>query len=236
MPEQYQLACRCGSQLLVELYEAGTSRSCETCGAEVVVPGTTKLKLLSGDPYPLLSPLQKIQATRKHRQAPFDGRCHGCRSEPAKWQIPVQLKVLIERHITDDRGIRPSLLHGVKLVVSEAEEHWETTSFPLLLCSHCRQDFEADRQWSRRKRLAGQAVLLSLLAAFLYLAWHFAEAVAAIVLLIEAIALVAWIGGNYRKRSVDPRMARWLSRIRWLPDVLAGEDEYKVTIGRAQPW
>lgn len=87
---------------------------------------------------------------------------------------------MVERHIADDGGIRPSLTGGVNLVVAPSEEMWQTTTFPLLLCERCQMQFQSDRLVARVKAALKLTLYLGLLAAFIYFAYHNAETIAAL--------------------------------------------------------
>ncbi len=234
MPEIYSVECDCGRAIRVELFEAGIEKTCPACNATVAVPSATRLKALTGDRYPLLRPLEKVERTAQYGEAPFDGHCHRCGGTDAMYQTPVTIGVLIERHLPGGGGIRPSLIGGFKLTVPEAEELWKATSFPLLLCDQCQMQFEWSRSMARFRNALKFLSLLGLLAAFLLFAWHNAEAIAAAVGLSWLLLVFALFARFQDTRKMDPFLRPWLANIRWIPEALEMEDEYRISVGRTQ--
>lgn len=236
MPETYFVECDCGKAIRVELFEAGAEKACPTCNATVAVPASSRLKELSGDRYPMLRPLEKIERTAQLHEPPFDGHCHHCGGTDAAHQIPVTFNILVERYVSDDGGVRPTMTGGVKLVVGEAEEVRQTLTFPLLLCEQCHVQFQSSRSTARLKNGVKLLAVLGLLAAFLYFAWHNAEVIAAVSGLSFLVLVIA-LAARYRdSRKIDPFVQRWIGDIRWVPEAIESEDEFSVEIGRAQAY
>lgn len=234
MAETYSFECECGKLLRVKLFEAGTKKTCPFCQTNVTIPNSTKLKELSGDKHPLLRPIEKIRQTCQLGESPFDGTCHQCQKSLATFQTPCTLNVMVERHVADHGGIRPTLT-GVKLAVGASEEFWQATTFPLLLCQQCQSQFLSDKSSARTKSGIKLLGLLGLLIAFLYFAYNNAELVAVlsgVFWLIGAIALAARFRDN---KKLAPYLNKWLSKIRWVPEAIASEEEYKLSIGDSQP-
>jgi hypothetical protein len=233
MSEQYFIDCTCGKQLRVELFEAGTQKTCPACGTSVPVPSITKLKELSGDKYPLLGPIDKIRRTLSNDEPPFDGPCHVCGAARADYDVPIHFNVLVERHVEEGGGIRPTIDGGLKLVAGASEETWETTTFPLMLCAQCHARFESEYFRARIRSLIKTFGLVALLGAFLYFAYYNAELIAALVGILSLIGAIAWAAQFRQSKKAPPFIANWLRHIRWATDAIAAEDEYKLTIGQS---
>lgn len=231
MPEQYFVECSCRRQIRVELFQAGTVQTCPSCKAVVDIPNTTRLKEMSGDPYPTLRLIEKIQRTAERGEPPFDGVCHACSRVDATYAVPITLEAMKERHVADDGGIRPTLTGGIRLVAGASEELWESTTFPLLLCEQCHAQYQATQSAARRMNVARLIGLVVLLLAFLYFAWNNAEAVAALAGLIWLVGAVAWVLRLRDNKKVDPFILKWLSNIRWVPEAIAAEEEFHLKIG-----
>jgi len=236
MAETYFVECDCATRIHVELFDAGTNTVCPSCNSAVTVPNSTKLKELSGDKYPLLRPIGKIQRTLQHAEPPFDGLCHVCSNSDAHYQVPITFNVMVERHVADGGGIRPTITGGVKLVAAASEERWQATTFPLLLCTQCHALFQSSHSSAKVKKTATTLCLVVLLGAFLYFAYYNVEIVAALSGLIWLIGAIAWASRFRQNKKVDPFVVQWLSRIRWVPEAIAAEEEYKLSVGISQPF
>lgn len=234
MPEKYFVECDCGKRVRVELHQAGTEKACHSCHRTVHVPDTITLQESSGDKYPLLRPLEKIKRTLGLGEAPFDGLCHHCEESDATYQIPMILNIIVERYMENDGGIRPTINGGIKLVVAEAEEFSEETTFPLLLCGKCHAEFVDAREAANRKRMRGLFVLLGLLVAFLVFAYFNAEVVALLSGILWLIGVIAWASRFRDTKKIDPFIKTWLNDIRWVPEALALEDDYTLSIGDSE--
>lgn len=231
----YRVECQCGHSIPVELWQAGTAVRCGRCNAEAAVPNTITLKEQSGDKYPFLNPLQKIVQTLANEEAPFDGACHGCSDKIATIQVPVTFKVLQERSLDHDGQIRP-MLGGVSLAAAGGEETWQTVTFPLLLCNLCRDRFAAEQRSARIRQVIGQVVALALGVGCLWFAYHNAEVVAAAAGVISLIGGIAWMVMHRLTQTVAPYLEHWLQNIRWIPDAIAGEEEFEITAGQPQAY
>ncbi|MCG6155543.1 hypothetical protein [Rubinisphaera margarita] len=233
MPETYYVDCDCGSQLRVELYHAGTDRACPSCSKSVMIPDSITLREMSGDKYPYLRPIEKVRQTARAGEAPFNGLCHGCNSTQAQFATPCCLTVMEERVVASDGGIRPTLT-GVALHTASSEEHYTATSFPLLLCEQCQSRFQSDRFFARLKSKLKLAALLGLLGAFLYFVYYNAEVVAALAGLIWLVGVIAWAAGFRDTKKFPAYLNRWFENIRWLPEAIADEDEFSLTVGQSK--
>ena len=228
MPERYTVPCDCGTRLRVELFDAGVTKRCPACGAGVRVPDSVTLKESAGDPYPLLRPFEKVALTAERGEPPFDGSCHGCGTAPAAWAVPVTFEVMEERQVADHGGVRPSLT-GVTLVAAAAEERWRSLTFPLLLCDDCLPRYRASRRTVRRRGVLKSAALLGLLAAFLYCVYANFEAVAALSGVLSLVGAAAWAVGRRGPKADDRALLAWLGGVRWVPEMVAAEDECRLT-------
>ncbi|MEI8378581.1 MAG: hypothetical protein WCJ09_00540 [Planctomycetota bacterium] len=236
MAEKYFIECQCGKRISVELFEAGTTKTCNACNSSVDVPNTSILKERSGDKYPLLRPIEKIRRTLENAEPPFDGFCHVCGDIDAEFQVPIAFDALIERIVRGNGGIRPTLTGDIKLVAGAAEEYWQTTTIPLLLCPQCYSKFQTENSRANTIRNALMVVVLGLFAGFLYFAYFNAEVVAAAAGLLSLIGGIAWVAKFRQTKKTDPFVNRWLSNIRWVPEAIAAVDEYKLIVGTTQPY
>ncbi|MEQ8856726.1 hypothetical protein [Gimesia sp.] len=233
MAEKYYVECDCGKRARVALHEAGTDKRCEACQKTVRVPDTITLQQSAGDNYPLLRPLQKILMTLRKEEPPFDGLCHHCESREADILIPVKLNLLIERHMKNDGGIRPTITGDIALVASAAEEFWKEVWFPLLLCNECRAQYVEDRERQRRKRRWELWGLFSLLGAFLVFAYFFAVIIAMFSFFFWLLLAFGWASQFRDRKKMDAWQLPWLEEIRWFPEALAMEDEYNLETGKS---
>jgi hypothetical protein len=209
--------------------------ACGNCKAAVSVPDTVTLKQQTGDKYPYLSPLQKILKTLELEEAPFDGTCHGCGETRAEFQVPIAFEILVERVLDHDGAIRPSL-GGITLVASGGEETWQTVTFPLLLCSQCRDRFDASRRRARTRKALLLTLYAGIAAGFIWFTYQYTEIVAALAGLLWLIAGIAWILRLRRTSTPDRWLTPWLEGIRWVPEAIAAEDEYRLVIGRPEAY
>lgn len=167
-------------------------------------------------------------------EPPFDGRCHVCTTADAAVQVPISFNVMVERHIADDGGVRPTMTGGIELVAGAAEELWQSTRFPLLLCERCHTQFQSSQAWAEVKNFAKGLGLVAILGAFLYFAFHNAAVIAALSGVIWIVGALAWAASFRHNKKLDPFVLHWLSHIRWVPEAIAAEDEYKLSIGKSQ--
>lgn len=235
MPDLYFVECNCGQHLRVELFEAGTTTVCPACRAAVDIPNSVRLKELAGDPYPMLPLLEKVQRAIANGEPPFEGHCHGCDRVPAEYVVPIVFDVLVERQVVGYMGVRPTLTGGIKLTAEPTEETWQTTTIPLMLCSSCHSAFraaEARVEWAARgKRLA----FLGFLVAFLCLAYFQFELAMLLLGLLFVIGYAVWQAGVRPAAALPTYVFPWLEQIRWVPEAIAAEDEFKLAVGPSQP-
>ena len=234
MPEKYYVECDCGKRIRVELFQAGSEIRCDSCNKTVVVPSTTDLKELSGDKYPLLRPMEKILRALEEHEPPFDGVCHHCDEADANFAIPISFDVMVERYVEHDGKIRPTISGGIKLEVAAAEEVRQELTFPLLLCDSCHSEYQSAKSAAGLKNKLRLLGLLGLFVAFLIFAYFNAEVVAALAGIFWLIGAIAWAARFRHTKKIDPYIIPWLNDIRWVPEALAMEDEYNLTIGESQ--
>jgi hypothetical protein len=235
MPDTYIVECECHNKMRVELFQAGTSQPCPSCGATVKIPSSHRLKECSGDKFPFLAAIEKIRVAVESQSAPFDGVCHGCGHVSAAYSTPLNLRILVEREMDHDGKIRPTITGGIKLVAAASRESWQTTTFPLLLCQKCQVDFTSDRFKARIQRYLKVTFSLGLLGAFLYVVYYHAELIAALSGILSIIGAIAWAAGFSHAKEVEPFINSWLRNIRWVPDAISDEDEYQLSIGLSTP-
>ena len=232
----YRAECNCGNAIPVELWQAGTRIDCEKCNREIVVPNSIALKEQSGDKHPFLNSIEKLKELRGSGEPPFDGTCHGCGEVQATWEIPASLRILTERILDDDGGIRPSLTGGVKLVVSAGEEVWRVVRIPFLLCTDCHDLLEADRRAAKRRKIFGWLFLFALSAGFLWYANLHDELPVAIIVVFAIVAAIAKVWSMRSTRSVEPYAIDWLERIDLVADIIDQEEKFELALKTAEPY
>jgi len=230
----YFVTCDCGTKIDVNLWQSGTSINCPRCANDVRIPNSITLKSQSGDPYPLLNPLQKIERARDLGEPPFHGVCHNCGSQRAQIVIPVALDVLTERHLSYDGGVSLSP-SGVVFTAASGSEVWQSVSIPLLLYSECFAKFQQSRHKGQLTDIVSGIGCLFLLAMLVVVIWTFAEIVAFFFGIIWVIGAVCWMLSKRGGVSLPGFIRPWLRKIRWVPEVLEREEEYRVQVGRPQP-
>lgn len=230
MAEQYFVECDCGKRVRVALHEAGTDKACHSCHRRVRVPDTITLQESSGDPYPLLRPLEKIRRTLESGEPPFDGLCHHCAEVDAVFETPVHFNVLVKREMDHDGGFRPTITGGIKLEIAAATEFWDNHSFPLLLCTDCYREFESDRSNSRIKKKLAMVSFSSLLVALLIFVFLKDPLIAGLFVFSSVVGLIISAIMSLSNQKVEPYLLQWLSDIRWFSDAFAMEDEYTLTV------
>jgi hypothetical protein len=246
MPK-YSVACECHRQIPVELFQAGTSVECSECHRKVVVPTITALKEQSGDKYPWLSTWQKIAETRANREPPFDGVCQKCRERTAELQVPIKFDAMQER---SDAG---QSSYG-QVTIQHFEERWIKTTFPMLMCAQCDEQFSTMRRASAWKKFLGAFLLILLLggiAVWVLMGLNiFMESSVSDSTVRSAPMLIRLLAGatitlviivrKYRKKSRVVRGDRyaieWLAGIPLVQDLIAGEDECRISVGKSAPW
>jgi|JI6StandDraft_1071083.scaffolds.fasta_scaffold210595_1 hypothetical protein len=239
MAEQYFIECRCRASLPVELYHAGSTVTCHRCGAKVKVPDSIQLKVLNGDKYPNLSLLEKITATAKAGEMPFQGDCHGCLDMRADFQILVLLKDLKERGINDpDHPVIPVITPwsvGVKWKVGEiTDETWQMAVIPVLLCSQCHDEIERSIGWRKLRRGLAMTFSLGSLIGIPAALWSTRiEPVFTIGAgFIVAAVLIYILTPNPSSHPV----LHILRKIRWVGECISSSMAYQLSIGNSQPY
>lgn len=229
----YSVTCPCGTTIEVNIWQSGTSVPCPRCAVDVRVPDSITLKRQSGDLYPHLGALEKIERTRDEREPPFHGVCHNCNKSRAQWVVPIRLDILTERHLRNDGGVSLGVT-GLVLTAAGGEEYWKSVPIPLLLCTECYGRFQHSRKYGTAEEVLMGIGCLFLLAILVVIVWMFAEVFAAFSGLVWIVGAIAWAlskrGGVKMPNFIRP----WLRKIRWLPEVLSKEDEYRVTVGEPQ--
>lgn len=236
MSEEYFVQCDCGSEIRVELFDAGTSKTCPSCQCIVPVPGSDKLKELSGDKYPYLRPIEKLQQALAEGMTPFDGYCHVCSTAHASQQIPILFSAMVERHARNNGGVSPTISGGLAVHMGAAEELWQLTTFPLLLCTNCHSLFESAKSEAKLNGLLNRIMGGAIFCFALYVIARYADATIASMFVIAMLVIARWRMRHTPTKQIDPFALEWINRIRWVPEVLAAEDEYKLTLGQPRPW
>lgn len=153
--------------------------------------------------------------------------------------MPIHFDVVVERHIQDESPVQ---LRGVDLaiVVPAAEELHETTEFPLLLCHRCLEEFRSEMNGESTTRWITRICLVIIgVSAAIFCA----RRVPGLVDLLGRAFWLIWIAGalivirmTQRRKTINNVLGTWVKKIRWVPEALAVEDEFKLTAGKAQPY
>ena len=69
--EQFVIDCDCGAPMTVGVHQCGLDAACPKCRKTMRVPDLKKLRAQSGDPYPTLASIRKIQKAISDRLAPL---------------------------------------------------------------------------------------------------------------------------------------------------------------------
>ncbi|MBL8819301.1 MAG: hypothetical protein JNL58_24935 [Planctomyces sp.] len=234
MAAEYFIACQCGWTLSVQLFEAGTTKACPKCASAVRIPSSIKLQQAAGDCSPYLSAVDKLRQAAKLNSAPFNGTCHACNRSTAVVAYPITLQIMEERQISNDEVIRPSVLGGAKLVVPAAEERWSGTKFPLMLCEICDRQFSHENRLHKYSIYAARIVMFGSFTATGCFAWANEEKLAWMSGLVFTTGMLIRAFRSTNTKRIDAFAIKWLSRIRWVPEILESEDEFRVIIGGAQ--
>lgn len=223
----YHVPCPCGNQVPVELFQAGLAVNCTLCGAEIAVPSSIELKRLVGDPDPFLSLADKVSAAARHRDPPFDGKCHGCRVENAESEWIVTLTYLDERELDGDSGL--TVAPGFLMLRSAGgRERWREIGFPLQLCSRCRKRFETERPGVIQRLFVN--VFYGLFLIFALLVFVVLALVLHVGALVGVFVFAAILSYRLRKRGPD-FLLTWLEPIPFVGDLVRGQDEYRISLG-----
>src|SRR5689334_6104203 len=130
--ESYPVECPCGGTTTVGIHQCGLDTTCPKCRQPLKVPDLKTLRAKSGDPYPTLARIRKIQKAIADRLPPLDGRCVNC-GEPGTQEVPVLFREVRERFVTDHGGFRLGAVGPKK----PSEETVEETEIPIILCDAC---------------------------------------------------------------------------------------------------
>ena len=234
MSDKFFFKCDCGKKIRVELYEAGTDKECPTCHTKMLVPNSVTLQELSGDKYPLLSPIDKVLKTLEKSDPPFDGYCHVCEEREAEYEIPIQFKYMKERIAIKEGGVGVSITGSLTVGGGKYEEHWETLRFPLLLCEQCHNNFLRTKSWGRSKQIIKKLLFIILLMGVCFLAYLKFDFFAAYSTLFCVVAVGLLGSMLLGSKKGDLFIIPWLNHIRWLSESIASQDEYKVVASASQ--
>ena len=186
------------------------------------------LRTLSGDPFPTVPPIGKIQRAIDERLPPFNGLCVACDAE-ATTEVPILFSELRERSIADDGGFRLGLT-GLHAVVGKAEDVIETTEIPILLCDQCAAEFESQRP-SKATGWAWQLIGLAAVGAVFEFFFQFWQ------ITLVAVALFALRMWRWRRSALAIELRRpkwvapWITRVRWFPEAIRDAMEYSLNVG-----
>jgi len=230
--ETFRIPCECGSQVTVGVHQCGLNTTCPACHRSIRVPDLKKLRAQSGDPYPTLAAIRKIEKAVADRLAPFDGRCVSC-GQTATTEIPIRFTQVRERFVTDHGGFRlgvPSLKAGQANAADVVEE----TEIPVILCDQCTAEFEASRP-SKAVNWLGQLAALIAVAAVFQLVFQLWTATL-IALALFGVRLRRWRRTSYARELRRPKwLEPWIAKIRWFPDAIRDAMEYSLSVGTARP-
>jgi len=229
----YAVACPCGRQIPVELFQAGTSVTCNECQRTVDVPSMSDLKELSGDTHPFMSAIEKVRATLLACEPPFDGHCQQCQSNVATIEIPVALSIMVERHVQDDGGIRITPMGGIVAHVGASEEWWEELNFPILVCESCLNKSSSQFSLLSVSKYLFTLITLALVGLMFISNADWLELYIVLGLISGAIAVLGWKKQGLRNNI---RYERFLKKISWVSEVLQSEEECVISIDSPMPF
>ncbi|MCC9602303.1 hypothetical protein LOC67_17245 [Stieleria sp. JC731] len=201
----FAVECSCGHEALVATFQAGTSVSCEQCGAELRVPSLRELKSL---PVVDVSPIGELEAQIAEQEEVFDGRCQLCDVHRGAYWLPV-------------------------LVVAFRDNDGYCRSFvvPCIVCDLCFGDFRRG-VWSGRIQglwNAGVKLVLLVVAVLLAIVIAFILPVIGILgVLLFGASLILYLS----RFDMNPFIRRHLNRICRLDETLSSADGYRTRLGR----
>ena len=229
--ETFHIDCECGSPLTVGIHQCGLNAICTSCQRSIRVPDLKKLRALSGDPYPTLASIRKIQKAIADRLAPFDGVCVSCR-KPGTTEVPILFSEVRERFVTDHGGFRlgvPALKPTQK-----TEDVTEDTEIPLILCDQCTTEFRASRPTKGVNWLGQLAAWLAVTAMLQLLFQHWQVTLIAGVLF--AIQIWRWRQTSLARELRRPKwLEPWTAKVRWFPEAIRDAMEYSLSVGAPRP-
>lgn len=227
MPE---LICQCGAAVPVEIWQAGTVRSCPQCGAGIDVPDSMTLKRLQGDEHPFWSDRQRLEHAVETGEEPFHGECHVCGVEQAQMEVPIEVSLMMQRDIEDERPpvvVTPLFVH---FSVARSTEYWETIRFPLLLCHGCYSSFIRSMRWPNVTR----ALLFGLAGGLLLAAMNFVSELAVLWVFLFVLLLVYFVICVRRPQSRE--LLPWVTSIPFVENILVQEEEFVIKKLPARPF
>jgi hypothetical protein len=229
--ESYPIDCPCGGSTTVGIHQCGLETKCPKCGQPLKVPDLKTLRAKSGDPYPTLARIRKIQKAIADRLPPFDGRCVNC-GAPGTQEVPVLFREVRERFVTDHGGFR---LGGAGIGTARAgDETVEETGIPIILCDACVAKFEHSRQTGPENRTLQFAGLAAVAVTFQLLFHRWWATLIAVVLFLgvsESRRRTKLAQEQKKPAWLDP----WVAKVRWFPEAIADAMESELVVGRPRP-
>jgi hypothetical protein len=101
----------------------------------------------------------------------------------------------------------------------------------LLLCAKCSYEFEKVKSRATSSRITRNLIVVGLLAAFLYFAFNNPAVIIAFLGIISVIGCFSWAVQFRDTTKGALYVLPWLDGIRWVPEVIAAEDEYRLSVG-----
>ncbi|OAI52724.1 hypothetical protein AYO47_06005 [Planctomyces sp. SCGC AG-212-M04] len=193
------------------------------------MPDLKTLRAKSGDPFPTLARIRKIQKAIADRLPPFDGRCVNC-GQLGTQEIPILFREVRERFVTDHGGFRLGAVGPRK----PSEETVEETEIPIILCDACTAKFEHSRK-TRPDNPTMQIAGLAAVAAVFQFVFHMW------VVTLIAIVLFLWRMIRWRKTRLARDLRKptwldpWIEKVRWVPEAISDAMESELSIGRPRP-
>ena len=226
--ESYPVECACGGTTTVGIHQCGLETTCSKCRQPVKVPDLKTLRAKSGDPYPTLARIRKIQKAIADRLPPFDGRCVNC-GQAGTQEVPIQFREVRESFVTDHGGFRLGVT-GMG-AAKKGDETVEETEIPIILCDPCMAEFEHSRKTGPGNRTVQFAALAAVAAVFQFVfhAW-WATLIAVVLFLgyMERWRQTALARELKRPTWLDP----WIAKVRWFPEAIKDAMEYELSVGR----
>jgi hypothetical protein len=227
--ESYPVECPCGGTTTVGIHQCGLQITCPRCGQPLKVPDLKTLRAKSGDPFPTLARIRKIQKAIADHLPPFDGRCVNC-GEPGTQEVPILFREVRERFVTDHGGFRLGVT-GLRAYEGKAEEVWEETEIPITLCDACLAEFEHSRKTgpgNRTMQFAGVAAVAALFQ-FVFQMWW----VTLIATVLFVWNIFRWRQSSQARELKQPRWTDpWIAKVRWFSGAIEDAMEYELVVGR----
>jgi hypothetical protein len=233
--ETFQVPCDCGATVAVGVHQCGLMTTCPACGKTFRVPDLKKLRAQSGDPYPTLAAIRKIQKAIADRLPPFDGRCVSCQQE-ATLEIPVLFGEIRERYVTDHGGFRIGMPGGKG--AAEKGHGLEETEIPICLCEQCTAQFVSSRRRPEARwwKQAAWVIAAAVIVLFIFRSRTLAMIAGVACWFALRRSQRKWRTDLFSRENPHPRwLDQWIAKVRWFPEAVRDAMQYSLNVGAPRP-